>query len=60
MAALSPRQARETILAQCRPLGTETVPLDRAGARILAAPLRADRDLPPANRSAMDGYAVLA
>lgn len=36
----------------------ETVPLDRALGRVLARDVRADRDIPPFDRSALDGYAV--
>jgi molybdopterin molybdotransferase len=39
------------------PLAVEQVPLAAAGGRILAEHISADRDLPPFNRSAMDGYA---
>lgn len=38
--------------------GTETLVLDRAVGRILAAPLTAPRSLPPWDNSQMDGYAV--
>ena len=37
---------------------SECVPIDEAGGRILAEAICADRDLPPFNRSAMDGYAL--
>lgn len=37
---------------------TELVPLGQLAERILAAPLRADVDLPAADCSAMDGYAL--
>lgn len=36
----------------------ESVPLDKAGARVLAEPLVATLDLPPWPNSAMDGYAL--
>ncbi len=39
---------------------TETVPLDEADGRILAQDILADRDYPPFNRSARDGFAVIA
>ena len=39
---------------------TETVPLDEAAGRILAEAAHADRDYPPFNRSARDGFAVIA
>lgn len=41
-----------------RPLGRESVPIGRAAGRVLAAPVIAMIDSPPANCSAMDGYAV--
>lgn len=40
-----------------RPLGTERVEIDRCLNRILAEDVVADRDSPPFNKSAMDGYA---
>lgn len=39
---------------------SETVPLDQAQGRVLAASVAADRDYPPFNRSARDGFAVIA
>jgi molybdopterin molybdotransferase len=41
-----------------RPLGRESVPLAEAAGRVLAAPVAAGIDSPPADCSAMDGYAV--
>lgn len=38
----------------------ETVPLEDAGERVLAADVQAPRDVPHYDRSAMDGYAVVA
>ena len=40
-----------------KPLGTERVEIDRALNRILAEDVVADRDSPPFNKSAMDGFA---
>ena len=40
------------------PVGTESVPLRAAHRRVLAAPVRAEVNSPPADVSAMDGYAV--
>ncbi len=37
---------------------TETVPLTRAAGRVLAAPVTSVLDVPPADNSAMDGYAL--
>ncbi|WP_292370910.1 gephyrin-like molybdotransferase Glp [Methanoregula sp. UBA64] len=42
------------------PLHAETVPLDEARERVLAADIISDIDIPGFTRSVMDGYAVLA
>jgi len=42
------------------PLATETVALEQALGRVLRQPIGVDRDLPPFDRAAMDGYAVHA
>lgn len=39
-------------------VGIETVTLSRAAGRVLAEPVAADRDSPPCDVSAMDGYAL--
>ncbi len=39
---------------------TERLPLEESVGRVLAVPVVADRDVPPFNRAAMDGYAVVA
>jgi len=52
------RRAVEEQAAQVRPLGTESVDLLAASGRVLAAPIVADRDIPPFPRSTRDGYAV--
>jgi molybdopterin molybdotransferase len=58
---LEPSAALEGILARIPgPLGTETVPLAHARGRALAARVVSDVDLPPFEKSAMDGYAVRA
>ncbi len=59
---LSPAEARARYLAALSPapLGTETVPLDQALDRVLAADLVAGEDLPPFDRSTVDGFAVRA
>ena len=46
--------------AAATPRRTEQLPLLDALHRVLAAPVRADRDLPPFDRSTRDGYAVRA
>jgi len=40
------------------PVGTEQVSLAEAAGRVLAQPITADRDNPPVDVSAMDGYAL--
>jgi len=58
-AMLSVEAALEFLLSRARPLTeTESVHLLNAGQRVLAGELRARLDVPPANNSAMDGYAV--
>ncbi|HEY9280352.1 MAG TPA: molybdopterin molybdotransferase MoeA, partial [Eoetvoesiella sp.] len=41
-----------------RPVSTETLALHDAAGRVLAEPITATLDLPPADNSAMDGYAI--
>ena len=57
---LSVEEARERILAALSPLGTEWVSLTEAWGRVLAEDVTARQDKPPADVSAMDGYAVRA
>ena len=53
-------EARELVLASVSPLGTETVALAEAAGRVLAEEIRSEVRIPPADNSAMDGYAVRA
>ncbi len=55
---ISFQEAQEIVLAQARSFGTEEVILDEAFGRVLAEPIRADRDYPPFPRATMDGYAM--
>jgi molybdopterin molybdotransferase len=55
---IDPARALELLAGDCRPRGTEVVPLGRALGRVLAQAVVADRDFPPADRSAMDGFAL--
>ncbi|MEJ6395138.1 gephyrin-like molybdotransferase Glp [Gymnodinialimonas sp. 2305UL16-5] len=55
---ISVEDALAACLALAQPLGTETVPIAKAGGRVLAAPITAFRDQPPFSASAMDGYAL--
>lgn len=52
------RQAQELLLSQARSFGIEESGLGEAFGRVLAAPVRADRDYPPFPRATMDGYAL--
>jgi len=58
--SLSVPKAQACILDRIAPLGTEEVGLGEALGRALAEEVRANRDLPPYDVSAMDGYAVRA
>ena len=74
MAILKFQQARRAVMEQIRsalaspaekstpsrynPLKTETIPILESPGRVLAEPIRADRDFPPFPRSTRDGYAV--
>ncbi|MDR6953663.1 molybdopterin molybdotransferase [Ancylobacter sp. 3268] len=59
--ALMPvEEALELLLSQARTLPAETVPLDAALGRVLAAPVVSGRTTPGRDVSAMDGYAVRA
>ncbi|MCW8087164.1 molybdopterin molybdotransferase MoeA [Sabulicella glaciei] len=53
-------EARRRILAGFAPTGPETIPVGQGRARVLQAPLHARRTQPPADVSAMDGYALRA
>ena len=57
---LSVEDARERILAGLRPLPAEIVALADAWGRVSAAPIIARLTQPPADVSAMDGYALRA
>ena len=57
---LSVDEARARILAPLRPTAPEIVSLPEAWGRVAAAPILARRDQPPADVSAMDGYALRA
>jgi molybdenum cofactor synthesis domain-containing protein len=51
-------KALKIIDENIEPLGSERVPLDECAGRVLAEDIVADTDLPPFDRSQMDGYAV--
>ncbi|MHC4226933.1 MAG: molybdopterin molybdotransferase MoeA [Planctomycetota bacterium] len=50
-------KALDTVLKSARPLGAERVGLAEAANRVLAEDVKSDMDIPPFNKSAMDGYA---
>jgi len=58
VALLSVAQALEQVLAHASPLPPVEAPLTEAAGRVLAFDLKALRTQPPADVSAMDGYAV--
>jgi molybdopterin molybdotransferase len=53
-------QALETILAAALPLPAELIALSEASGRFAAAKVLSPLNLPPADNSSVDGYAVLA
>ncbi len=57
---ISVDEARSRILASLQPTATETVSIAQAWGRVLAAPVQARVTQPPADVSAMDGYALRA
>jgi len=60
VALISVAEALDHVLAHAAPLPPEQVALDDALGRVLAADLNALRTQPPADLSAMDGYAARA
>jgi molybdopterin molybdotransferase len=59
-ALLSVAEALARVLEHASPLPADEAPLSDAVGRVLAYPLKARRTQPPADVSAMDGYAVRA
>jgi molybdopterin molybdotransferase len=57
---LAVEDARARMLSAAAPLGVETVALEAAVGRVLAAEVTARRNQPPFDASAMDGWAVRA
>src|SRR5829696_4876626 len=58
MALMPVAEALDKVLAGAEPLPVEAAALSEAHGRVLAADLKARRSQPPADVSAMDGYAV--
>ncbi|MHC4160068.1 MAG: gephyrin-like molybdotransferase Glp, partial [Planctomycetota bacterium] len=50
-------EAFEIVLGSAYMLGTERVDITSAANRVLAEDVKSDTDIPPFNKSAMDGYA---
>ena len=57
---LSFEEARALLLEKARSVGTETLPLEACGGRILAKTVTAPYSVPPFDRSPYDGYAFRA
>ena len=51
------KDALEIVLDVARPVGTERVVIAEAANRILAEDVKSDMDIPPFDKSAMDGFA---
>ncbi|MEJ7738470.1 MAG: molybdopterin molybdotransferase MoeA [Chitinophagaceae bacterium] len=56
---LTYQQAQQLILARARSFGSEVIDINHVQGLVLAETVVADRDYPPFNRSAMDGYALM-
>jgi molybdopterin molybdotransferase len=57
---ITPEQAWRIIVRHTKALPAQTLALDDCLHHVLAQSVLADRDIPPADRAAMDGYAVRA
>jgi molybdopterin molybdotransferase len=57
---LAVKEAQAIICQLAKNFGVETVSIQNAQGRVLAEEVLADRDYPPFNRAAMDGYAIRA
>jgi len=55
---ITPTEAWDIVAENIQPLESVALDLMEAADGYLAQPLAADRDIPPSNRSAMDGFAV--
>ena len=55
---ITPAEALQIVLEHAPPLGAETTSVSDARGRVLAEGVCSTRQLPPADNSAMDGYAV--
>ena len=57
---ISISKATKIVLSETASLGSEVIPVGDAVGRVLAEDIRADSDMPPFDRSQMDGYAMKA
>ncbi len=55
---ISVQEAEKIVLQQAADYGAQQLPFEQALGHVLAEPLLADRDLPPCDRSTMDGIAI--
>lgn len=55
---VSVEEAERIVRSQIKDFGVEPVTLEAAAGRVLAENIQADRDLPPFNRTTMDGIAI--
>ncbi|MBN2071917.1 MAG: molybdopterin molybdotransferase MoeA [Candidatus Krumholzibacteriota bacterium] len=55
---ISYEEALKIVIGAADLTGNETVPLIESAGRVLAGDIRSDIDMPPFNKSAMDGFAV--
>ncbi len=53
-------EAREIVLGDVHPVGTEKIPIPESLGRVLAETVTSPWDIPPVDNSAMDGFAVRA
>jgi molybdopterin molybdotransferase len=51
-------EAYDIVMSHAQPLGSEHVPMMESLGRVLAEPVRSDLNMPPFDKSAVDGYAV--
>ncbi|CAN5712490.1 molybdopterin molybdotransferase MoeA [soil metagenome] len=56
---LHPDEARQIVITNAKSIGTERIPIEQAGGRVLSEPLVASQSLPPFRASTMDGFAVV-
>lgn len=55
---ISAKRALAIVLSRSGRLGVEQLPIEKALGRMLAEKVRSDMDIPPFDRSAMDGFAI--